>query len=311
MLPVLGNAHRGGRIGLLPENPYPEALVRPLLTNPHANRKQRIIEHYDLVSPYYYSLWGEHIHHGYWVRGDESKETAQIQLIDHLAQLANIKTGSRILDIGCGFGGSSLYLAKKYGASTTGITISPVQVQMAKEAAARTNLDASFFLMDAEDMQFSQQFDLLWSVESISHYYDPRKFFASAVKFLKPGGCFALTDWFQKENLSPADKKKFIQPIEKGMMVELRGMNDYRDFLVSVGLHIVHRQDLTLNCAKSWDLGLDIIKDKKFWTLAAKHGAEFVSNLKAFRAMRAGFASGNFVYGLFVAKLPGNASNHG
>jgi len=85
-----------------------------------------------------------------------------------------IKTGSRILDIGCGFGGSSLYLAKKYGASATGITISPVQVQMAREAAAKANLDASFLLMDAEDMQFAQPFDLLWSVESISHYHNPR-----------------------------------------------------------------------------------------------------------------------------------------
>jgi cyclopropane fatty-acyl-phospholipid synthase-like methyltransferase len=294
----------------LPEKPYPEAYLQPSVAVPRVNEKHKIIEHYDVVSPYYSSLWGEHIHHGYWVRGDESKEAAQIQLMDHLAQLANTKTGSRILDIGCGFGGSSLYLAKKYGASTTGITISPVQVQMAKEAAAKTNLDASFFLMDAEDMQFSEPFDLLWSVESISHYHDPRKFFASAVKFLKPGGSFALTDWFQKENLSPADKRKFIEPIEKGMMVELRGMNDYSDFLVSSGLHVVHRQDLTLNCAKSWDLGLDIIKGKKFWTLAAKHSAEFVTNLKAFRAMRAGFASGNFVYGLFVAKLPESGSNH-
>jgi tocopherol O-methyltransferase len=297
-------------MALLPENPYREAPVQPSAAEPRVNEKHKIIEHYDAVSPYYQSLWGEHIHHGYWIRGDESKETAQIQLIDHLAQLANIRTGSRILDIGCGFGGTSLYLAKKYGASTTGITISPVQVQMAKEAAAKTDLDASFFLMDAEEMQFSQQFDVLWSVESISHYYDVRKFFASAVKFLKPGGCFALTDWFQKENLSPADKKKFIEPIEKGMMVELRGMNDYCDFLVSNGLHIVHREDLTRNCAKSWDLALDIVKAKKFWALAAKLGAEFITNLKSFRAMRAGFASGNFVYGLFVAKLPENGSKH-
>lgn len=277
---------------------------------PRVNEKHKIVEHYDVASPYYYSLWGEHLHHGYWVHGDESKETAQIQLIEHLAQLANIKTGARILDIGCGFGGSSLYLTKKYDASTTGITISPVQVQMAKEAAAKANLDASFLLMDAEDMQFAQPFDLLWSVESISHYHDPRKFFVSAVKFLKPGGCFALTDWFQKETLSPADRKKFIEPIEKGMMVELRGMNDYGDFLVSSGLHVVHRQELTLNCAKSWDLGLDIIKDKTFWSVAAKRGAEFVTYLKAFRAMRAGFASGNFVYGLFVAKMPENGTNH-
>jgi tocopherol O-methyltransferase len=271
---------------------------------PRVNEKHKIIEHYDVASPYYYSLWGEHLHHGYWVRGDESKETAQIQLIEHLAQLANIKVGSRILDIGCGFGGSSLYLTKKYGASATGITISPVQVKMAKEAAAKKNLDASFLLMDAEDMQFAQPFDLLWSVESISHYQDPRKFFASAVKFLKPGGCFALTDWFHKENLSPAEKREFIEPIEEGMMVELRGMDDYSHFLVSSGLDVVHRQDLTLNCAKSWDLGLDIIKDKTFWSLALKLGAGFVTYLKAFHAVRAGFASGNFVYGLFIAKMP-------
>src|SRR4029077_10381043 len=271
----------------LSQNPNPEALVQPSTAASRVNEKRKIVEYYDLASPYYRSMWGDHIHHGYWVRGDESKETAQIQLIEHLAQIANIKTGLRILDIGCGFGGSSLYLTKKYGASTTGITISPVQVQMAREAAAKANLDASFLLMDAEDMQFAEPFDLLWSVESISHYHDPRKFFVSAVKFLKPGGCFALTDWFQKENLSPADKKEFIEPIEKGMMVELRGMDDYSNFLVSSGLHVVHRQELTLNCAKSWELGLDIIKDKAFWSLAVKLGAGFVSYLKAFHAMRA------------------------
>jgi len=278
--------------------------VQPSVGAARVNEKHKIIEHYDFASPYYRLLWGEHIHHGYWVRGDESKETAQIQLIEHLAQLANIKAGLRVLDIGCGFGGSSVYLAKKYGASVTGITISPVQVQMAKEAAAKTKVDASFLLMDAEEMQFAQPFDVLWSVESISHYQNPRQFFASAVKFLKPGGCFALTDWFQKEGLSAAEKKKFIEPIEKGMMVELRGMNDYSDFLVFSGLQVVHRQDLTLNCAKSWDIGMDIIKDRTFWTLAAKLGTGFVTYLKAFRAMRAGFATGNFVCGLFVAKIP-------
>ena len=283
--------------------------MQPSKAAARVNEKRKIVEYYDLASPYYRSMWGDHIHHGYWIRGDESKETAQIQLIEHLAQLANIKTGLRILDIGCGFGGSSLYLTRKYGASTTGITISPVQVRMATEAAAKTNLDASFLLMDAEDMQFAQPFDLLWSVESISHYHDPRTFFASAVKFLKPGGCFALTDWFRKGDISPADKKKFIEPIEEGMMVELRGMDDYHDFLVSSGLHVIHRQDLTVNCAKSWDIGLDIIMDKAFWSMAAKHGAEFVSSLKAFHAMRAGFASGNFVYGLFVAKMPENGNN--
>ncbi len=270
-------------------------------TMPRSNDKHKIIEHYDVVSPYYRSLWGEHLHHGYWIRGDESKETAQLQLIEHLAQLAKVKPGSDILDIGCGLGASSLYLARNFNAAVTGITISPIQVEMATKAAASAQLDAKFLLMDAEAMHFQKQFDLLWSVESISHYQRREEFFASAAKLLRPGGLFAITDWFKKENLTRAETRKFIDPIEKGMLVELQIMDDYEHFLTSHGLQIMHRDILNKHCAKTWDLCLDIINNKAFWELAAKYGAAFVSYLKAFQAMRAGFASGNFVYGLFVA----------
>jgi len=273
---------------------------------PRSNDKHRIIEHYDLVSPYYRSLWGEHLHHGYWIRGDESKERAQLQLIEHLAQLANVRPRSDILDIGCGFGASSLYLAKHFDATVTGVTISPVQVEMAIQAAAREQLDAKFLLMDAEAMNFRKQFDVLWSVESISHYQNRQGFFVSADKLLKPGGSFAITDWFKKENLSRAETRKFIEPIEEGMFVELRVMDNYEEFLKSNGLQIVRREVLNRNCAKTWDLCLDIIKDKSFWSLAANYGAHFISYLKAFQAMRAGFASGNFVYGLIVASAVSN-----
>jgi tocopherol O-methyltransferase len=271
-----------------------------------SNDKHRIIEHYDMVSPYYRSLWGEHLHHGYWIRGDESKEKAQLQLIEHLAQLADVKPKSDILDIGCGFGASSLYLAKHYNASVTGITISPVQVEMAIQAAAGEQLDAKFLLMDAETMNFQKQFDVLWSVESISHYQNRQGFFASAAKLLKPGGSFAITDWFKKENLTREETRNVIEPIEQGMFVELQVMDDYEQFLISNGLQIMHREVLNKNCAKTWDLSLGIIKEKSLWALAAKYGTHFVSYLKAFQAMRAGFASGNFVYGLFVASAISN-----
>ena len=257
-----------------------------------------------MVSPYYYSLWGEHLHHGYWIRGDESKEVAQLQLTEHLAELANVPIGAELLDIGCGFGGSSLFLAKKYKARATGITISPVQVEMAQRAAAAEQVDAQFLLMDAETLTFAKQFELLWSVESISHYHDRRRFFSNAVRFLKPGGTFALTDWFKRGGLSPAQTRKFIRPIEKGMFIELEVMDKYESYLIESGLEIVHRQDLSQQCARSWDLGLEIIRDKSFWSLAAEQGRHFLTYLRAFRAIQAGYRSGNFVYGLFVARKP-------
>ncbi len=284
--------------------PFGKQLANPL----RPNDKRKIVEHYDFVSPYYQSLWGEHLHHGYWIRGDESKEVAQLQLTEYLAELANVQTGSAVLDIGCGFGASSLYLAQKYKTCATGITISPVQVEMARKAAVAAQLDARFLLMDAEALDFPQQFDLLWSVESISHYHDHRSFFANAARFLKPSGTFALTDWFKRAGLSPAQTRKFIEPIDRGMYVDLETMDDYESHLVAGGLQIVHRQDLTRQCAKTWDLGLDMIRDRSFWALATKKGKDFVAYLKAFQAMRAGYASGNFVYGLFIARKPFHAN---
>jgi tocopherol O-methyltransferase len=274
--------------------------------------KAQIRKHYDLISPYYHALWGEHLHHGYWIRGDETKEQAQTQLVEHMARAAGIQRGARLLDVGCGFGASSLYLAKKYGIEATGITISPVQVEMANAAAAAEGcLRAQFLLMDAQAMTFRpSSFDIIWSLESISHYQRKKEFFASAARLLRPLGAFAIIDWFKKDGLDRNAYKKFLRPIEKGMMVELDTMDDYAALLESNGLEVVHREIMSEHCAKTWDLCLDIIRKKEFWKLAADLGPEFLHFLRAFRAMKAGFASGNLVYALLVAKH-GEASGPG
>jgi tocopherol O-methyltransferase len=269
---------------------------------PRYNEKEKIREHYDVVSPYYQTLWGEHLHHGYWIRGDESKEKAQLQLIEHLARTANLPSECTLLDVGCGFGASSIYLAKEYSAEATGITISPVQVEMANEAARKARARAEFLCMDAEAMKFKKPFDVIWSVESISHYPNQEKFFAAAGKLLKPKGKMAITDWFKKDGLTPREHKKFLEPIEKGMLVELHTMEDYEAHMNKQGLKVIRSEVLNKHCAKTWDLCLDIIKSKAFWALAAKNGIAFVHYLKAFKAMRDGFASGNFIYGLMVAE---------
>lgn len=266
------------------------------------NSKEKIVEHYNFVSLYYHSLWGEHLHHGYWVTGKETKEVAQLALTEHLAEIANIKQGSKILDVGCGFGASSMYLTQKFNAETTGITISQVQVKMAQDGAKKANVSSKFLLMDAEAMTFNEQFDIVWSIESISHYKNKERFFNKACQLLLPNGTVAVIDWFKKDNLSADQYKKYILPIEKGMMVELHTMDNYISILKSNGLEIITSEDISKHTAKTWDISLEIIKDKMFWQLALKNGKEFVNFLRSFRAMKAGFSSGNFVYGLIVAK---------
>ncbi len=274
------------------------------------NDKERIKAFYEVISPYFATLWGEHLHHGYWIRGDETRETALNQLVEHLATIANIRPGSTILDVGCGMGGSSIYLARNYRASATGITISPIQVEMANEISAKQNVNAKFLLMDAEAMSFNERFDVVWSVESISHYQNKEAFFASATQLLNPGGTIAIIDWFKKENLDQADYARFIRPIERGMLAELDTMKDYERLIEANGLTITHTEVMNENCAKSWDIGLETLKNKILWRAAAENGLMFVRFLRAFRAMRAGFGSGKFVYGLVVARKPSNTSKH-
>src|SRR5260370_338774 len=131
-------------------------------------------EHYDLLSWFYRALWGEHIHHGYWEDG-ESDAQAQVKLIERLASRAGIERGSRVLDVGCGIGGSSLWLADNLHCSVLGLTISPVQAQMATQKARSLGLSSltRFEVIDARALPFPQRsFDAVWVIECSEHLPD-------------------------------------------------------------------------------------------------------------------------------------------
>src|SRR5438874_1647429 len=88
--------------------------------------KDEIRAHYDWATPFYRLLWGIHIHHGLW-EADETPRQAQLQLIERLAGAATIAPGERVLDVGCGMGGSALHLARQLQCQVVGLTLSPVQ----------------------------------------------------------------------------------------------------------------------------------------------------------------------------------------
>jgi tocopherol O-methyltransferase len=268
------------------------------------NDKRKIIAHYDVVSPYYRTLWGEHLHHGYWATGAESPAEAQLALTAYLAEAAQIPTGAAILDVGCGFGGSSIYLAKTYWAMVTGITISSVQAAMARQAADRANVRAQFLVMDADHIALRGQFDVVWSIEAIAHFAMKAHFFAQAAALLKPGGTLALLDWFKQPDLTAAQQRAYIAPIERGMLVELQTMTDYTHMIRAGGLDSVHRHDLSARCAKTWDVSITLIKQKALWQLARAQGLEFLRFLRSFQTMQKAFASGSLVYGMLVARKP-------
>lgn len=174
---------------------------------------QRIQQFYDTSSPLWERTWGEHMHHGYYgSNGQHRKDRrqAQIDLIEELLSWGNITTAETILDMGCGIGGSTLYLAKKYDANAVGITLSPVQAQRAGERAAEqgialqayenfegsTSPAVQFQVTDALNTPFpDNSFDFIWSMESGEHMPDKPGFLRECYRLLKPGGTFLMATW--------------------------------------------------------------------------------------------------------------------
>ncbi len=161
----------------------------------HDDTARRVSRFYDLGSPYYLDLNGPDIHDGYYVTGKESPAEAREALTRHLAAKAKVVRGTSVLDVGCGVGGSSIWLARNLGALTTGITISAVQVEIARELAREAGVDSAFLLMDATRMHFERSFDLVWAVAMMTHLPDQEQFLESTLRLLSAGGRIVIFDW--------------------------------------------------------------------------------------------------------------------
>jgi MPBQ/MSBQ methyltransferase len=121
-------------------------------------------------------------------------------------------TSFRVLDVGCGIGGTSRYLAKKFGtdAQVTGITLSPMQVKRAQQLALEQNLpNAKFHVMDALAMDFpANSFDLVWACESGEHMPDKKKYVEEMTRVLKPGGKIVIATWCQRDDTNKPFNKQ-------------------------------------------------------------------------------------------------------
>ena len=128
-----------------------------------------------------------------YYRGDPentSLEKAQLDKKAHLAAKMYIQPGQRILDIGCGWGGFALYLARHYDVEVTGVALAPDQIAFCKERAEEAGLAdrVKFELMDYRDVQGS--FDRISSVGLLEHVGTPHypHFYEHTARLLSPQG---------------------------------------------------------------------------------------------------------------------------
>ncbi|KPQ06366.1 MAG: cyclopropane-fatty-acyl-phospholipid synthase [Rhodobacteraceae bacterium HLUCCA12] len=160
--------------------------------NPAARSRRNVAHHYDLSGELYDLLLDSDRQYScaYFRTPEDSLEQAQAQKKAHIAAKLGIEPGMSVLDIGCGWGGMALTLARDHGARVLGVTLSEEQLKVATERAKRAGLDdrVSFKLMDYRAV--TGQFDRIVSVGMFEHVGAPqfRTYFRTVRELLSPDG---------------------------------------------------------------------------------------------------------------------------
>jgi len=272
---------------------------------------ERVRKHYDRLSFLYRLFWGEHLHHGYW-NGGETAGQAQIQLMQELALRAEISRGASVLDIGCGVGGSALWLADRYGCHVTGMTISPVQAALATKAAKRAKArgvegSARFEVKDANAWQPEPaSLDVVWIMESSEHFPDKKHFFERCALALKPGGILAVCAWLRRDGAMPPGEQKLVATIAEAMMsASLDSLSSYREWMKDAGLTVTVANDITRHVERTWAHCARIGANPAIRFLVRFTDGPTRRFVKAFPLMQEAYARGAMAFGLFVAKKAG------
>jgi cyclopropane-fatty-acyl-phospholipid synthase len=188
---VQGGQHPGATLSLAVRR----ALRRWAQYNPASRSRRNVAHHYDLDDRLYALFLDRDWQYScaYFVTGKETLDEAQAAKKRHIAaKLLLDRPGMRVLDIGCGWGGMALTLARDYGARVLGITLSTEQLARARSRAAEAGLAdrVQFELLDYRDPALSGPFDRVVSVGMFEHvginHYDT--FFRRVNGLLAPGG---------------------------------------------------------------------------------------------------------------------------
>ncbi len=187
---------------------------------------QHDVEYDDALIEFLEIVWGE----GYLSPGGPEE-------VDRVVDGLTLK-GANVLDIGCGSGGITMYLAQTHHAAhVTGIDVEAPVLDKAHSRARSKNLmkRVSFQLVEPGPLPFADaRFDVVFSKDAIIHIPDKHALMAEAYRVLKPGGWFAASDWLISHDDAPSAEMKHYIALE-GLSFGMASPTRYRSAMQDAG----------------------------------------------------------------------------
>ncbi len=261
------------------------------------------------------NLWGEHIHLGYYKSLKKKRDFRQAKIdfvheLVHWSGLDKLPKGSRVLDVGCGIGGSARVLALDYGFDVLGISISPAQVQRANRLTPE-GLLCRFEVMDALDLKLDKgSFDGVWSVEAGPHMPNKQRYADEMLRVIRPGGVLALADW-NRRDISYGSMSTFEQFIMKQLLnqwahPEFSSINSFKKNLLDSRYNggYVDTDDWTKYTLPSWNDSIleGLRRPEAIFSLGAPGLFNAIREIPTILMMRWAFATGLMKFGVFKTR---------
>jgi tocopherol O-methyltransferase len=219
----------------------------------------KINDYYDQSLEDYRLIWNSGknyaLHAGYYDTDHKRHDEALLNMNRFVSATAKIKRASKVLDAGCGIGGTSIWIAKVIGARVTGININENQIKIATDNAKKEGVEAftDFKALDYHNTRLKAgSYDSVIAIESICHSDDKLKFLKEANRILKKNGTIAIADGFRsRRNNSESDEAALHHWLDGWAVHDLATIQEFKDHLKKAGFKNIVFKDITRNVMKS------------------------------------------------------------
>lgn len=218
-----------------------------------------VARYYDRVQWLYNLGWSaggtRSLHYGLWQDDTRSLAEAIRNGDRFVAEKLAVQSSDHVLDMGCGVGGTAVYLAKTFGCRVTGITVSRVQLQQADEYASASGVRhlVRFELMDYTAMTFRDAtFTKAFTQESANYAVDKRALVREAHRVLAPGGRYVSLDAFQRRDTRLGEEEACLRRVLRGWACAgLERFDRYLELTKEIGFDVLESGDVSSRTARS------------------------------------------------------------
>lgn len=203
---------------------------------------------------------------------------------------SGIQTDSNVLEVACGKGNASLWIAKQTGCAVTGIDLSGSSIDIAKNKAAEyPDLQVKFQKESATNLPFADHsFTHAWSQAALYHIYQRKHALAEVYRVLEAGGIFLFDDFTTPKPEISADARKYVY--DRLLFEPTFNVDVYTHTLQELGFTILEHLDISQHLEKSYELVAE----------SARHSHPDLSH--AFTKTREAIANGELGWSFFVCK---------